>query len=263
MINQIFINDVLPVHIVEDGISFDTTNVIISKVTEFRTRDLRKHYLNSVTVFPKLVYRSYWLEDVFDLFSEAGLKLKFTVVYPDIVGIEYSKTKTIKSCGSARIIECVQGTGILIKQPDTSSIHDTVVPHLINMNVGKKVVVPEGWCYTLVNAGMEPFATLEVMKREQPVNEILRGKRGAPLYIIERNGTPEIVKNSQYKNVHKYVTLEPDEYLKKLNIQPSVSVAKQVQQNASQLNWFTEPDNNNWEDIFADSIVGTPFNFSD
>jgi len=261
MTNQ-FSSDSLPITVTEDGLSFDATFLTVLQETSFKTRMLRRFYLNSVTVYPKVVYKTYWLDDAYNTFARLGIKVKATIIFSDIVGIEFAKTKTITSVDKVRIIECISGIGVAIVQPKPMSLAEEMIPQIVDLISGTKVIVPPGWSYTLVNTGKESLATIEILHKDQEIHQMYVEKRGAPLYLIERNGTVEIVKNSQYKNVQKYVKLNSDEYSKSLDIKDTPTIVHQICVDGKCFTWFDQASNQNWEDTLAATIIGDPFSFN-
>jgi len=257
-----FPSDPLPISITEDGLSFDTSLFTVQKETSFKTKMLRRFYLNSVTVYPKTIYKTYWLDDVYNTFAKLSIKIKATIIFPDIVGIEFAKTKTVVSVDKVRIIECIAGTGVAIIQPKPVSLIEEMVPQVVDMTPGTKVIVPPGWSYTLVNVGKESLATIEILHKEQTIHQMYVEKRGAPLYFIERNGTVEIVKNSRYKNVQKYVKLNADEYSKSLEIKDTPTIVHQICSNGKCFEWFEKAHDKNWDETLYAAVIGDPFSFN-
>lgn len=254
---HIFSGETLPIMIQDSEVVYDSNLLFIEKVSEFKTRALRKYYLNAVTVFPKVVYKTYWLDDHEGTLSKLGLRLKSTVIYPDIIGIEYAKTKTLRSQDYARAIECINGKGLIILQQPIRSLFEELIPKVINLTAGTKVVVPPHWSYTLVNTGNDPFVTLELLRKEQELNVSYSDQRGAPLYLIERNGSVEIVKNSQYKNVEKYVTLDSDEVSKALLYNKPGTLVGMFSDDCDCFVWFHKPIDHDWISTFDNASHDT------
>jgi oxalate decarboxylase/phosphoglucose isomerase-like protein (cupin superfamily) len=258
---HLFTSETLPITTHEDGLEFDRSVFVISHEHSFKTRMLRNYYLNALTVFPKIIYKTYWVDDFYSNFQQGGLKMKVSVVFPDIVGIEFSKTKTVVSVDAPRLIECISGMGVAILQPPEPPLTEEMVPFIIDIFPGIKVAVPPHWGYTLVNIGREPLTTIELIHKDQPLHITYKERRGAPLYMIERNGSVEIVKNSQYKNVQKYVKLDSNDCVKKISIMDGPTVAHQVCEHGLCITWF-EDKNIEWQDIMYSSVTGDPVSFN-
>ncbi len=228
----------LPITITSDGISVDESFLTITKSRSFLSRHLRRYYLSVSTVYPKIIYKTFWIEErVPGLLAKSGMKLKATYLYSDIVGIEFAKTKTICSVGTSRLLEVVQGNGLIILQHATKSLLDEAIPYVIHIEAGKKAVIPANWDYAIVNTGKEPLVTLELYNGDQQLHKCNCEKKGSGIYVIERNGIPEIVKNSQYKNVGKYATVNSEEYVTALELDPTIPLAEQLPA-FTQSRWF-------------------------
>lgn len=209
----------LPISIAEDTIEVDEDYLKITEVNSFLTKQLGDFYLSISSVYPKIVYKTFWLEETFKgPLTKAGLKLKVTTVYPDVVGIEYAKTKTIKSENYPRLLEILSGNGYLILEND--DLETEVKSFIIPLETMDKTVIPPNWHYALVNTSEEQFVTVEYYHEAQELNNCQGDKRGSGLYIVERNGSAEVVKNSRYKKLRKYATVYPEHYAKSIKIAP-------------------------------------------
>lgn len=204
----------LPIQIIQDTITVDDSFLVITKEKSFLSRHLKKYYLSISSVYPKVIYKTYWVEEKLPgPLAEANMKIKATVIFPDVIGIEYAKSKTIYSKNHPRFIEVISGKGLVIVQKDTASLLDEATAYVIPLEAGKKSIIPPNWHYTIVNTGNTTLATVELYQHLQPLHQVSAHKKGSGVYVIERNGFPEIVKNSQYKNLAKYVTVDAESYV--------------------------------------------------
>lgn len=220
----------LPITIIADDLQVDDQFLAITKTTSFLTRHLRKYYLSISSVYQKIVYKTFWIEEKFSgPLTKQKMKLKATLLFPDVVGIEFAKTKTIYSKDHPRLLEVLQGKGMLLLQHDPGSFLEEGVTYVISLEPGLKTVVPPDWHYTLVNTGKETLATIEMYRDGQELHSCHCDQKGAGVYVIERNGLPEIVKNSQYKNLVKYATVNPESYATNFEMVPTQSLVTQVQ----------------------------------
>lgn len=228
MVNSI-IPATLPITITQDGISVDEQFLAITKTHSFLTRNLRKYYLSTSAVYQKVVYRTFWVEEKFEgPLTEQKMKLKVTTLFADVVGIEFAKTKTIYSKLHPRFLEVIQGKGLLLLQQDTLSSLDEATSYVIELTPESKTVIPPNWHYTLVNTGKETLATIEMYQDTQELNNCNHSHKGSGVYVIERNGIPEIVKNSQYKNLVKYATVDSNSYATHFQMVPNQSLVSQL-----------------------------------
>lgn len=241
-----YISDKLPITLTPDGINVDEQFLLVTKTNSFLTRNLRKYYLSTSSVYQKVVYRTHWIEERFPgPLTEHNFKLKVTTLYPDVVGIEFAKTKTIYSKDHPRLLEVLDGKGLLLLQQDTLSLLDEATTYVIELSPGTKTIVPPNWHYTLINTGKETLATIELYKGDQQLHSCNCDNKGTGVYVIERNGVPEIVKNSQYKNLVKYATVDPETYATHFQMVPTQSLISQLPVVSVSCNNFTEC----WKDI--------------
>jgi oxalate decarboxylase/phosphoglucose isomerase-like protein (cupin superfamily) len=127
---------------------------------------------------------------------------------------------------------------------------------VINLEPGRKTVIPANWHYTLVNTGKETLATIEMYKENQELHSCHCGQKGAGVYVIERNGLPEIVKNSQYKNLVKYATVDPESYATNFEMDSTHALVDQLQLIAGHC---LDCDHNQWKQYLETANSG---NFS-
>lgn len=220
----------LPITVTADGIAVDEQFLAITKTNSFLTRHLKRYYLSTSSVYQKVVYRTFWLEEKFEgPLTKRDMKLKITTLFPDVVGIEFAKTKTIYSKLTPRFLEVIQGKGLLLLQRDTVSLLDDATTYVVELNPESKAVIPPNWHYTLVNTGKETLATVEMYRESQALNNCFCEKKGSGVYVIERNGIPEIVKNSQYKNLVKYATVDSESYATNFKLLPTKSLVSQLE----------------------------------
>lgn len=241
-----YLTEKLPITLTPDGITVDEQMLLVTKTNSFLTKHLRKYYLSTSSVYQKVVYRTHWIEERFPgPLTAHDLKLKVTTLYADIVGIEFAKTKTIYSKDHPRFLEVIEGKGLLLLQQDTQSLLDEATTYVVELTPQTKTVIPPNWHYTLINTGKETLATIELYKGDQQLHNCNCDNKGTGVYVIERNGVPEIVKNSQYKNLVKYATVDPETYATHFQMVPTRSLI-------SQLPVVTVSCNNNiecWKDI--------------
>jgi len=244
----------LPITITPDSLQVDEQFLEITRTNSFLTKHLRRYYLSVSAVYQKVVYRTYWIEEKFDgQLTKNDMKLKATILFPDVVGIEFAKTKTIYSKCHARLLEVLQGKGMLLLQQDTLSKLDDATSYVIELTTGNKTVIPPNWHYTLVNTGKETLATIEMYREAQELNSCNDRRKGSGVYVIERNGIPEIVKNSQYKNLVKYATVNPESYGTNFNLDATQPLVSQLQLVASHC---TDCNNHNWTALLDSANSG-------
>ena len=139
-------------------------------------------------------------------------KTNITVWESGTVGGEYIKTYGHYHVGDLEETYTVlQGEGIIILQ---GTIVDDSVDTFkaIRVKAGDKVHIPKNTGHLAVNIGKTWLVTSD----DSPVNfedrdpvslpghadyEPFRKMRGAAYYVVEKNGEPTLIKNSNYKNI--------------------------------------------------------------
>jgi len=252
----------LPLGISEEGFVPLDASIVVDKTSTFYSRHLRRFYLNAVSVYPKTVYKTQWLSVRNQQLDFHNLRIKTTFILPDVVGIEFSKTKTVNCCNIPRVLEIVSGIGVIIFQKQFSSITEPLTPYLSKVKAGDKVVIPPNWQYTTVNTGSTPLGVIEYIHRDQILHQCPTEYKGVSLYLIERNGTVEIVKNSQYKNVAKYATVKPEIYAQNFDFTPEESVYKHFSVRKEPVSWVHNPSSYSWESFIELLAPDCYHNFS-
>jgi|GEM_PF-6378162 len=237
----------VPVYFDGNEVEVDSKFLSISKKIVIGAENVKRIYINSYTVFPKTIYKIYYLDEVKPIFSKVGLTITLMTIFPEIIGIEYAKTKTFKAVSYVRVVEIIQGKGRAIL---TSPTLDAVF--IINFDTGSKFIIPPDWFYTLVNIGKKTVFLVELHNRNDQSTECLKGYRGAPFYIIERNSSKEVVKNSRYKNIREYATLDMDVMSKYLDIAPKTAIIKQFLRKYEKFAWFYDPSAIDWPSVFGE-----------
>lgn len=241
----------LPTWWEEDDLVVDERFLFISKVVSRYVEHLKPYYLNPVTVFPKIVYRAFWLKEQDNKLplSKIGLKIKLVALYDNIVGVEFPKTKTMVPASAPRIIEVIWGRiYVLLHHKDISqSVNDNVA--IVELKEREKIVIPPEWAYTVVNPNNSIALFLEVVSKKEPAVLFMWQLRGAPFYLIQRNSNLEIVRNPNYKSIEKYGTLDVEKYIKSLYISPKTPIIKQFLRKYERFSWFYNPNAFSWDTL--------------
>ncbi len=246
----------LPIYWKDDFLEVDDRFLTIAKWYEKFVEDLGSFYLNPVTVFPKIIYKTFWLAPQPQklMFGKIGIRVKFVALYQHIVGVEYPKTKTIISRDAPRIVEPVQGDLHIILHDPYNLYSSPVGPLIVKVKEGEKFVIPPNWAYTLVNTNNSPVFLVEVHSIKQRPNALLKGTKGSPFYLIQRNNNLEVVKNPNYKNIEKYDTVNISKYAKKLYISPKTPIIKQFLRKYEKFSWFYSPTDIDWIELLSDIV---------
>jgi glucose-6-phosphate isomerase, archaeal len=146
-------------------------------------------------------------------------KTNITIWEPGLIAGEYVKSYGHYHVGKIdETYTVLQGTGIVIMQKrKTDSVGTPIDDEIesfqaIQVKAGDKVFIPSGLGHLAINTGSTWFVTSD----DSPVNfdekdpagmpghadyAPFKKLHGAAYYVVEKNGQPELVKNSNYKTV--------------------------------------------------------------
>lgn len=240
----------LPVWWENDMLYVDERFLAVYKVISRYVEHLKLYYLNPVTVFPKIVYKAFWLKEQDNKLplEKIGIRIKLVALYNNIVGVEFPKTKTMVPVHAPRIIEVVVGKVFVLLHPqDAHLITEPPPVCIVELKEREKLVIPPRWAYTVINSGNTVAFFVELVSSSKPDVIFFHQLRGAPFYLILRNSNLEIVKNPNYKNIEKYGTLDLERYTKSLYISPKTPIIKQFLRKYERFSWFYNPDSFAWD----------------
>jgi oxalate decarboxylase/phosphoglucose isomerase-like protein (cupin superfamily) len=227
------------------GGSIEFNEVSYSKTKKFGFDEIKPQLLNDHLQNVGVFYTKYYNLDVNDVFKKKNIKIDLTVLPPDVVGIEYIKTKAIRCSQYNKILEIVNGAGIVVIQKFLSVDDQEIL--ISNVKSTDKIIIPAGYTYTLINDKSTILIALEFMNSKAKNNITLDEMKGMAYYIIKKNAKKEIVKNPSYRIVDKYKKFDWKSYYKKYNITPKTPLSRQLLRKPEKFNWFFKPakDSNN------------------
>ena len=102
------------------GLSIKETSVVCID-------DMRPQLLNEDLNCPEIFYRNYTGIDKDDVFKNRNIKINISLIYPNLAGIEYTKTIATKCNRYPRIFDTVYGGGVLLLQKYNSPQENEVL----------------------------------------------------------------------------------------------------------------------------------------
>lgn len=146
------------------------------------------------------VYRNIRLNNLGEIFSSLRLRYDVTVLSPLMLGAEYAKTyghyhsEAHGGLSYAEVYEVLEGTAhVLLQRAVQSTIVDVV---LVEGARGEKIVIPPGYGHVLINPGVEPLITGNLVSEICVARyEFWRRQRGGAYYELEGR---RIVRNPCY-----------------------------------------------------------------
>ena len=163
-------------------------------------------------------------------------KKNITVWETGRVGGEYIKTYGHYHVGKLdETYWILEGEGVVLLQKRKEDLNGNPIDDeiesftAITVKRGDSVFIPSGTGHLVANTGKTWFVTSD----DSPVNfeevdpvslpghadyEPVKKMHGFAYYLVEENGKPTLVKNSNYKSVPNPEWLTPEEYTLKLNL---------------------------------------------
>ena len=218
----------------KEGIEFREVKSSKSEFYDFD--ELSPQLLNSELQNVNISYTKFYNIDIDGALKNKGIKANLLYIPPDVVGIEYIKTKAIKCSSYNKIIEMIHGRGILMIQKFVNvNKQETFI---LNVKPTEKIIIPAGYTYTLINNNSKTLIALEFIPHQAKNRSVLDDMKGMSYYVIKKNAKKEIVKNPLYKIVEKYRKIDCKEYYKKYHITPKTPMFRQLLRKPEKFEWF-------------------------
>lgn len=129
-----------------------------------------------------------------------------------VVGDEFMKTKDYGKSDKDRIVEVIEGNGIILVQKNASSSNGETIPNVVedfkikHVKRGERYKVPKGYYYALANPDNNSILVVKHSgRRNTSNNQALVGMRGLAFYVTEIIGRAVLEKNPKYSVVRKNI----------------------------------------------------------
>jgi hypothetical protein len=209
----------------------------ISDVSTITIDDIRNQLLNKDLNCPGIFYKKYKDIDKDSVFKSKGLRINAYLVFPNLAGIEYTKTFATRCIRFARILEVVYGGGTVLLQKYDSPLKNKIIK--LQVKKGQKVIVPSGYTCSIINSRQSSnLIVLELHSRESKPRIVLDDKGGMAYYIIRKNAKQEIVRNPEYKIVNEPEKVDMEKILSKYGITAKTPIVKQVMRKYEKFDWL-------------------------
>lgn len=203
--------------------------------------DIRSQLLNEELNCPEIFYKKYKDIDKDSVFKQKNLKINIYLIFPNLAGIEYTKTFATKCLKKPRILEVIYGGGMILLQKYDSALKNRVIK--IQIKKGQKIIVPAGYTCSIINSRQaSTLIVLELHPREAKPRVVLDDRGGMAYYIIRKNAKQEIVRNPDYKIVNEPEKLNWDSVLSKYGITAKTPIVKQVMRKYEKFDWLFKED---------------------
>lgn len=226
------------------GEDLQPQGLTIKDTVTFCIDNIRPQLLNEELNCPEIFYKKYKDVDKDGVFKEKNLKINIYLIFPNLAGIEYTKTFATKSLRRPRILDIIYGGGTILLQKYESPIKNRVIK--VQVKKGQKIIVPSGYTCTIVNSRQgSNLIVLELLSRDAKPRIVLDDKGGMAYYIIRKNAKQEIVRNPNYKIVNDPEKIDWDSVLAKYNITAKTPIIKQVMRKYEKFEWIFKEDSIN------------------
>ncbi len=219
------------------GEDLQPQGLTIKDTAVFCIDNIRPQLLNEELNCPEIYYKKYKDIDKDGVFKEKKLKINIYLIYPNLAGIEYTKTFATKSLRRVRILEIIYGAGTILLQKYDSPAKNRIIK--IQAKKGQKIIIPSGYTCTIINSRQgSNLIVLELLSRDAKPRIVLDDKGGMAYYIIRKNAKQEIVRNPNYKIVSEPEKIQWDTVLTKYSITAKTPIIKQVMRKYEKFEWI-------------------------
>ena len=220
-----------------DDMTIDINGLVYTDLKTFYLEDLRSQLLNPNLKGDLRIYSLLESIDNNDIYKRKNISISLITVYPVIVGIEYAKTHGFKFSENPVLLDVAYGRGRIILQKVVSRFENEVI--VSPLSKGKKIIVPPGYSFKIVNTGKSPLLIVEIggLNRDRSLSH-LDEMQGMGYYIIRKNCKHEIVRNPHYRLAGNYGNVDWDLVLKKFNISIKTPIVKQTIRKYEKFSWL-------------------------
>lgn len=201
--------------------------------------EIRPQLLNKELNCPEIFYKKYNHLTDGETVEKKKLSINYYVLYPNLAGIEYVKTRASKCNKYPRLIEIAHGGGKIILQKFNSAIDNRII--ITTVTKGSKYIIPAGYSFCIANTRQNAKLIIqEIHFNEAKLRVILADKSGMAYYVIRKNAKQEIVRNPNYKMCNIPENLDWDEITKEYGITPKTPLIKQIMRKYDKFKWLFE-----------------------
>ncbi|MDX9738991.1 MAG: glucose-6-phosphate isomerase family protein [Candidatus Dojkabacteria bacterium] len=219
------------------GEELQPQGLTLSGTTTVCIDDIRSQLLNEDLNCPEIFYKKYKDLDKDEVFKSKNLKINIYLIFPNLAGIEYTKTFATKCLKRPRILEVIYGGGTVLLQKYDSPIKNRIIKSQIKK--GQKIIVPQGYTCSIVNSRQTSnLIVLELISRDASPRIVLDDRGGMAYYIIRKNAKQEIVRNPEYKIVNDPEKVDWDTVISKYGITAKTPIVKQVMRKYEKFEWI-------------------------
>ncbi len=225
------------------SVQIDNGEVVDSELSyvssqSYAIKDMKSQLLNPDITCPEIFYTRYLGFDKDSIYKEKGIKINLMVVHPNLAGIEFVKTKGVRTSKFPKIIEVVQGAGTIIMQNFESKYEGDIITAPLRKDT--KVVVPPDYAYSIANTRTSMLVVSEISSIKANDIDELDDMNGMSYYLIRKNAKQEIVRNPEYRMVSNPRKIKWEQVLSKLGVTLKTPIIKQILRKYDKFEWLFE-----------------------
>ena len=223
--------------LVYDGENLQVKDLTFQEVLPVSIEDIRPQLLNKELSCPEIFYQEYKGLDFDNLYFSKGLQINFTVLKPNLAGIEFVKTRATQCLTYARLIDIIYGGATILLQKYKTPKDNRIIKIIAKKE--QKIIIPAGYCAVIINTRQNSnliFAEYSSINAKPEV--VLDDKNGLAYYIIRKNAKQETVRNPYYKIVNEPEKLDWDKIILNYGITPKTPAIKQILRKYEKFDWL-------------------------
>ncbi len=225
--------------IIEDGIVVES-ELQYSNSASFEIKDMKDQLLNSEITCPEVFYTKYYNFDKDGIYKSKNIKVNLITIQSNLAGIEYVKTRGVRTTSYPKILEVVSGAGIIILQNFEKKFEGDII--ISNLKKDTKVIIPADYAYSITNTRSSMLVVSEISFSKSDEIDELDDMNGMAYYVIRKNAKQETVRNPGYKMVSDPRKVKWDEVLMKLGITLKTPIIKQILRKYEKFEWLFKED---------------------
>lgn len=222
----------LPVRLLDGGKLSFSPEVEVDRVSARNFSDLKPVAKDQNTALADdpayFMYRNVRISSDSEKIGTSGLRFDLTVMPAGRIGSEYVKTsghyhpkKIGTTISYPELYYVISGQATYLLQKDDEGIITDII--VANLSAGEAIIIPISYGHVTINEGREPLVMANWIADgfQSDYSEYERLQGGA-YYVVDKFGSPGLVKNPKYGDLPAARGLKPKQEL--LNLSPRGSI---------------------------------------
>lgn len=213
--------------------------------------EVRPQLLNPELSCPVVFYYVFGRIDRKSILKRKLLRFDMYVIPPNLAGIEYVKTKGMRTASYPILIEVVHGYLTLILQIDREDEDGYPITRssVIKMKRGEKYVIPPDSGFVFVNTRRATTAVSMIRSSKGLLQSVFDDMRGGAHYVIRKNARQEVVQNPSYREVKRVKACKPEDLYKHFGLTVKTPIFKQILRKYDRFKWLHDSTKIDWSEV--------------